>query len=87
VFVFYHKYIYSECRSTELLGWHTFSQTTKSKRKPKALEEEKKKKNTNAEPTMLDLFVGKTGDGNEGDVVMNEDGTMGMDPDGNSAPY
>jgi hypothetical protein len=43
------------------------------------------KRDKNAEPTMLDRFIGKTGEEREeeeeegqGDVVMNEDGTMGV---------
>jgi len=54
----------------------------KPKRKPKAVEE---KRDKNVQSTMLDRFVGKTVEEREeeeeegqDDVVMNEDGTMGV---------
>jgi hypothetical protein len=70
----------------ELLGWHA---VTRRKRKPRALQ----KRDKDADPTMMDLFVKSSRSGNkaakgdqeeegQGDVIMNDDGTMGVSNNG-----
>lgn len=74
--------IISSCM-VEIIGWSTLENPEKqTKRKPKVIAQ----RDENAEPTMLDQFVKKSGGSGEtqeeasqveGEVVMNEDGTMG----------
>jgi len=48
-----HNSLKQNATPLELLGWHTVSQTARSKRKPKAVE----KRDKDAEPTLMDQFV------------------------------